>query len=118
MFSFTSSSSDDGSVRRATSTINDAIREVQKTDDGEGAAWGSRGGTFLSARHVALIENYDTMCCAVLIARQNGGAWRSKEAVKLRSIGLFSEKEVLNELGIIAWPNSCSEPITLDRDSL
>jgi hypothetical protein len=101
------------------STINDEISEGStKIGDSMGAAWESGGGTYLSPRHIALIRNYETMCCAVLIAKQNGGAWDSKEAVKLRSIGLFSEEDVLKELDIITWPNDCSVPITLDRNSM
>ena len=69
-------------------------------------------------RHLEPADVWKIMSCAVLISEQNGGAWESKEAVQLRSIGLYSKEDVLKQLGFIAWPNDCSEPITLDRDSL
>lgn len=109
-------------ARLAMSTINDVISEAQRstpsTGGSVGAAWESGGGTYLTPHHVDLITNYNTMCCAVFIARQSGRAWDSQEAVHLRSIGLFSEEDVLKELGLITWPTDCSVPITLDRDSL
>ncbi|CAM0909723.1 unnamed protein product [Alopecurus aequalis] len=72
----------------------------------------------LDDRQPEPVDIWKTMSCAVLLAEQNGGAWRSKEAMQLRSIGLYSKEDVLKQLRIIAWPNDCSEPITLDSDSL
>jgi hypothetical protein len=72
----------------------------------------------LDGQHGEPADIWKLMSCAVLLAEQHGGAWRSKEAVQLRSMGYYSKEQVLKELGVIAWPNDCSEPITLERDSL
>jgi hypothetical protein len=72
----------------------------------------------LDGRHGEPADIWKLMSCAVLLAEQHGGAWRSKEARQLRSMGYFTKEQVLKELGVIAWPNDCSEPITLERDSL
>jgi hypothetical protein len=72
----------------------------------------------MGGRHGEPADIWKTMSCAVLISEQNGGAWRSKEAMQLRSMGFFTKEDVLKQLGVIAWPSDCSEPITLKRDSL
>jgi hypothetical protein len=72
----------------------------------------------LDGRHGEPADIWKLMSCAVLLAEHHGGAWRSKEARQLRSMGYFTKEQVLKELGVIAWPNDCSEPITLERDSL
>jgi hypothetical protein len=115
--------SDDVGARRALATLKVAISEPMRFKSirqSVGAAW-ENGGTTLDDRQVKLVAdgNWRTMSCALLIAAQSGGAWLSEEAAQLRSIGMFSKEDVLREIGVIMWPNDCSEPITLgSRDSV
>jgi hypothetical protein len=108
---------DDVAVRRAVATLNVAMVETQRfrsIRDSVIATW-ENGGTTLSDRQVELVAdgNWKTMSCALLISEQNGGAWLSEEAVRLRSIGMFSKEDVLREIDLIMWPKDCSEVITL-----
>ena len=112
----------DVGARRALATLRVCISEslrFKSIRQTVAAAW-FNGGATLDDRQVELVgnSNWRTMSCALLIAAQNGGAWSSQEAAHLRSIGMFSKEDVLEEIDEIMWPNDCSEAITLgSRDS-
>jgi hypothetical protein len=119
-----SDAADDDNVgaRRAWATLKVALSEslrFKSISQTVNAAWNT-GGMALDDRQVKLVaEGYwRTMSCALLISAQNGGAWSSEEAVRLRSIGMFSREDVLREIDLIMWPKDCSVPITLGTYSM